>query len=120
MRVMHRVKKHSEGNECMNTTSQILLAVAALFMTPLLSVAQEGTMQRTDETQGVRRFRAYLEDDWKRWMVEYPEMATGVGFPGQNRRWSDDSPASIEARKKHLHETLAKLKSISRDTLPES
>ena len=43
-------------------------------------------------------------------MVEYPELATAAGFPGQNRRWSDDSPAGIEARKKHLHESAAALK----------
>ena len=64
----------------MNTTSQLFLVVAALLVTPLLSLAQKGTMRRADETQSVRRFRAYLEEDWKRWMIEYPEMATGVGF----------------------------------------
>jgi uncharacterized protein (DUF885 family) len=67
-----------------------------------------------------RKFRAYLEEDWKRWMREYPEMATGVGFPGQNRRWSDDSPVGIEARKKHLHESAAELKMISRAALPKA
>jgi uncharacterized protein (DUF885 family) len=68
--------------------------------------------------EAVRTFRAYLDEDWKRWMAEYPEVATGMGFPGQNRRWSDDSPAGIEARKKHLHESAARLKAISRAALP--
>jgi uncharacterized protein (DUF885 family) len=45
-------------------------------------------------------------------------MATSVGFPGQNRRWSDDSREGIEARIKHPHESLDALKSVSRDTLP--
>jgi len=71
------------------------------------------------ETESVRKFRAYLESDWTRWMTEYPEVATGVGFPGQNRRWSDDSPQGIAARKQHLYESLATLKSISRETLPK-
>ena len=53
-------------------------------------------------------------------MVEYPEFATAAGFPGQNRRWSDDSPAGIEARKKHLHESAAALKAFSRDSLPRA
>src|SRR6202011_2914259 len=43
-----------------------------------------------------------------------------VGFPGQNRRWQDDSPAGLEARKRHLHESTAQLKSTSRAALPAS
>src|SRR5258708_32697536 len=50
-------------------------------------------------------------------MEKYPDTATSVGFPGQNRRWSDDSREGIETRIRHLHESLAKLKSISRDAL---
>ncbi len=53
-------------------------------------------------------------------MEEYPEVATGVGYPGQDARWSDDSPAGIERRKKHLAECIAQLKQIRRDALPES
>ena len=51
-------------------------------------------------------------------MQEYPEAATAIGFPGQNRRWTDDSQEGIAARTRHLHESLVKLKSISRDALP--
>jgi len=76
----------------------------------------------TSETQAVeaRRFRAYLDEDWRRWMTEYPEMATAVGFPGQNRRWRDDSSAGIDERKQHLRESLAKLETFSRASLPAS
>ena len=70
------------------------------------------------EAEATRAFRAFLDDDWKKWMVEYPEMATATGFPGQNRRWSDDSPQGIAARIQHLHESAARLRSISRDALP--
>src|SRR5262249_47460435 len=65
-----------------------------------------------------KEFRAYLDADWKRWMELYPEFATTVGYPGQNRRWLDDSPQGIEARKAHLAESLGKLKSFSRQALP--
>jgi uncharacterized protein (DUF885 family) len=85
--------------------------------------AQASSSASRSENRGndsSRKFRAYLEEDWKRWMREYPEMATGVGFPGQNRRWSDDSPVGIEARKKHLHESAAELKMISRAALPKA
>src|SRR5207302_1619380 len=92
----------------------VFSAGAALFVAPLLAFAQtaSGTADAT------RKFREYLDEDWKRWMQEYPEPATSVGFPGQNRRWTDDSREGIEARIRHLHESLTKLKSISRDALP--
>jgi len=51
-------------------------------------------------------------------MQEYPETATLVGFPGQNRRWRDDSREGLQARIRHLHESLTKLHSIPRDRLP--
>ena len=54
-----------------------------------------------------RKFRSYLDADWKRWMEEYPEVATGVGFPGQDARWTDDSASGIERREKHLAESIA-------------
>jgi uncharacterized protein (DUF885 family) len=101
----------------MRSTS-LYLFVATLFLAlaPVLA-AQESSPR--SEPESVRKFRAYLESDWTRWMTEYPEVATGVGFPGQNRRWSDDSPQGIAARKQHLYESLATLKSISRETLPK-
>jgi uncharacterized protein (DUF885 family) len=89
-------------------------AVGALFVIPLMAIAQTNPAQ----TESARKFRAYLDEDWKRWMQEYPEAATAIGFPGQNRRWTDDSQEGIEARTRHLHESLGKVKAISRDALP--
>ncbi len=53
-----------------------------------------------------RRLRAFLADDWSRWMVLVPEVATSVGYPGQNDRWTDDSPAGIEARQRQLDKSV--------------
>jgi uncharacterized protein (DUF885 family) len=96
----------------------------ALLAMPLVLLAQGAANEKNTETrtgdEASRKFHPYLEEDWKRWMVEYPELATAAGFPGQNRRWSDDSPAGIEARKKHLHESAAALKDFSRDSLPRA
>jgi uncharacterized protein (DUF885 family) len=89
---------------------------ALLFCLPLISLAQTSAASR----QVGKEFRAYLDADWNRWMELYPELATGVGYPGQNRRWADDSPQGIGARKRHLVESLAKLKSFSREALPAS
>lgn len=63
-------------------------------------------------------FRKYLADDWKLWMAELPEIATEVGFPGQDARWTDESPAGIAQRKKHLRDSLAELRKFDRAKLP--
>jgi uncharacterized protein (DUF885 family) len=92
-------------------------ASSALFVMPMLALGQGVSSANDNPAEATRKFRAYLNDDWKRWLVEYPGLATAVGFPGQNRRWADESPTGIEARIRHLHESLAQLESISRDAL---
>ena len=98
---------------------------SALLILPMM-VLGRGSTEAADaqtpqaQTEEARKFRAYLEADWKRWMEEYPEVATQVGYPGQNNRWTDDSPEGIERRKKHLAESISELKTIHRDALPES
>ncbi len=87
-----------------------------LLFLPLLAVAQSGAS--TEHTEAGQRFRTFLAGDWKQWMQEYPEMATAVGFPGQNRRWTDESPAGFDARVKHLRESLATLQQFKRESLP--
>ena len=101
----------------------VLSLGSGLLCMPMILLAQDAPNQKralesSTHSDATRKFRAYLEQDWKRWMQEYPEFATGTGFPGQNRRWSDDSPAGIEAREKHLHESAAALRAIVRDSLP--
>ncbi len=90
--------------------------IPSLCVLPLLATAYPGSTD--SQAAAEKEFRAYLNADWKRWMEFYPEFATAVGYPGQNRRWSDDSPAGVEARKVYLAESLKKLKTISRDALP--
>jgi len=91
-------------------------ATTVMLLLPLLSLAQTSF----DHAPDAREFRAYLDADWKLWMEQYPEHATAVGYPGQNRHWTDDSPQGIAARKQHLSESLAKLKSFSRESLPKN
>src|SRR5271154_923206 len=94
---------------------------SALLIVPMMILSDARAGSAADaQTEETRKFRTYLEADWKRWMQEYPEVATQVGYPGQNERWTDDSPAGIERRKKHLAESIAELKAIHRDALPES
>ncbi len=91
---------------------------SGLFFLPMLVLAQSAAGRNGELAEATREFRAYLDNDWKLWMQQYPEMATSVGFPGQNRRWCDDSREGLEERIKHLHESLSELKAISRDALP--
>jgi uncharacterized protein (DUF885 family) len=94
---------------------------SALLIVPMLTLGHTNTSPAADaRAEETRKFRAYLGADWKRWMEEYPDVATQVGYPGQNARWPDDSPTGIENRKKHLAEAIAALKEIHRDSLPES
>ena len=99
------------------TWSCVCLAIAG-FLLPLPVSAK--AQAKGDQMQAAREFRAYLDADWKRWMELYPEFATAVGYPGENRHWTDNSPQGIETRKAHLAESLKKLKSFSREALPAS
>jgi uncharacterized protein (DUF885 family) len=87
----------------------LILPLAILFQTN-----RAASSAQDDETQ---RFRAFLADDWRHWMQDYPEFATEVGFPGQNRRWTDESPAGRETRIQHLHESLNAMQQFHREQL---
>jgi uncharacterized protein (DUF885 family) len=50
-------------------------------------------------------------------MTEYPEWATYVGYPGQNRRWTDNSLTAVERRKRELQTPLEVLRTIDRTKL---
>jgi uncharacterized protein (DUF885 family) len=94
--------------------AKLLLALAAVLVLPLLAAAQAPD----NKSEAGRSFRSYLEGDWKRWMHEYPESATEFGFPGENNRWTDYTPAGFAAHDAHLRDSLAMLDKIDRATLP--
>lgn len=54
---------------------------------------------------------------WKYKMLEYPELATSVGYPGQNGRWTDVTLAAIERRKAETASQMTALQSINRGWL---
>jgi uncharacterized protein (DUF885 family) len=58
--------------------------------------------------------RKQLDDDWKYWMVQYPEVATAIGYPGQNARWTDYSPAAIDARATYLKQSVQRISALDR------
>jgi uncharacterized protein (DUF885 family) len=104
----------------------ITLAIAiasATLAAPLMVYGAAKNSEEPDasaQSAASQKLRAFLEADWQRWMQEYPEIATHVGYPGLDDRWTDDSPAGIERHKKHLADSLATLKAIPRNDLPPS
>lgn len=104
----------------MNHSVSLRQGLAALFilLSPMALAGQSTGATGNALNAEAQRFRAFLADDWKHWMQDYPEWATWIGFPGQNRRWTDHSPAGYEARVKHLHESLETLKRFRRELLP--
>ena len=58
-----------------------------------------------------------LDDDWKYWIAQYPEMGTAFGYPGQNARWTDYSQPAIDARADYLKKSFDRLKAIGRGEL---
>ena len=96
----------------------LALAGSGVVFLPMMVLAQ-GVANNSSE-EAAQKFHAYLDADWNQWMIEYPDVATSVGYPGQNRKWTDDSPKGIAARGKYLADSLSKLKSISRESLPQS
>ena len=63
------------------------------------------------------RLRELFKVNWEYQMTEFPEFATNVGYPGQNARWTDNSIAAIERRKRELAEPLAVVQAIRRERL---
>ncbi|MCI4373174.1 MAG: DUF885 domain-containing protein [Thermoplasmata archaeon] len=61
--------------------------------------------------------RAYLTEDWQRWIGEYPELGTGFGIPGCNDRWTDDSTEGVSRRRAHLTESHARLLGLDQNQL---
>jgi uncharacterized protein (DUF885 family) len=65
-------------------------------------------------------FRAFLDEDWKYWMTQYPETATGFGFPGQDARWTDYGAQAIEARNAHVKASLDRVRAVDRAGLDQA
>jgi uncharacterized protein (DUF885 family) len=52
------------------------------------------------------RLHRLFEDEWAYQMAESPESATMLGYPGHDDRWTDASPAAVEARVAHARRLL--------------
>lgn len=64
-----------------------------------------------------QRLNKFFDGLWKIIMIEHPEFATYVGFPGQNDRWTDQSLEAHERRNAESRCALKALKTIDRAAL---
>ena len=86
--------------------------VLGLVVLPAVSL----TGQQASAPDSVRLHQLFAQD-WAYNMREYPEVATSVGYPGQNARWTDNSLEAIARRKRELNNPLAALQAIDRAKL---
>jgi uncharacterized protein (DUF885 family) len=106
----------------------LLVSVLALGLSGLATAAVAGprddfaryldgfpsTRGKTSESE---RINDLYKHQWDYSLLEYPEMATSLGVPGQNDRWTDASLAAIHAREALLPKLLAAAESIDREKL---
>ena len=86
---------------------------ALLAILPLVCASVACAVQAPDRQEN--RLRAQLDDDWKYWMTQYPEVATALGYPGQDARWTDYSPGGHRrARRLSASRASSRLAAIDR------
>ncbi|HVF33122.1 MAG TPA: DUF885 domain-containing protein [Acidimicrobiales bacterium] len=66
------------------------------------------------------RLHRLFDDEWAYQMASSPESATVLGHPGHDDRWTDVSPAAVDARLAHARELLDRLASFPDDRLTET
>jgi uncharacterized protein (DUF885 family) len=91
---------------------QVFLSVS------ILAVACASLLSAIQAPSAANRLRTLLDEDWKYWMAQYPETATALGYPGQDARWTDYSPAAIAARANYLRQTMTRLDGVGGTQLP--
>src|SRR5205809_3622229 len=101
-----------------------LLSCAFLFSSTLhaapaddFAAGGNALLTNKEKLSDTDRLHRLFDLSWEYSMKESPEFATGVGYPGQNDRWSDLSLEAIERRKKELQAPMKVMRSIDRAKL---
>jgi uncharacterized protein (DUF885 family) len=103
----------------------LLLGASLLFAHPAFAAAPEKPncdkfAAAVAQGSPKQKLKRYLDVSWKYTMNESPEYATYVGYPGLNDKWSDQSLAAVERRKKEAHCQFAALQKIPKSALSEN
>src|SRR5205814_6595719 len=88
---------------------------ALLTLLPFICLSVACAVRAPEHRTGL--LQTQLDEDWKYWMTQYPEVATSFGYPGQNARWTDYSPSAIDGRARDLKESARRLSAIDRASL---
>src|SRR3954453_16080575 len=89
--------------------SLLLVVTAPAAMAPAAPAA--GTAERA-------RLHRLLDLAWEDKVRQNPELATYIGFPGENDRWPDQSAAGLEAKRARTRSQLKELLAIDPVRLP--
>jgi uncharacterized protein (DUF885 family) len=65
------------------------------------------------------RIKSLYDHQWQWALREFPELSTALGVPGRNHLWSDQSLASMHARRALDRKILAAAESVDRSKLEE-
>ncbi|MBX3733373.1 MAG: DUF885 domain-containing protein [Verrucomicrobiae bacterium] len=79
--------------------------------------AFEALMPPRGPTNSAERLRALYDLSWRHRLFENPEMATAVGHPGLNHRWSDLSEEAFARRRREASRPLRILATVDPATL---
>jgi len=94
----------------------VLPVLAGAFVPPSLMVAaDERRSAAPDAASGLNKL---FTDEWERALREDPERASAVGDTRYDDRWTDRSPAAIQAREAGDRAALQQLHAIDRAALP--
>jgi uncharacterized protein (DUF885 family) len=89
--------------------SLLLVVTAPAAMAPAAPAA--GTAESA-------RLHRLLDLAWEDKVRQNPELATYIGFPGENDRWPDQSAAGLEAKRARTRSQLKELLAIDPGRLP--
>lgn len=84
------------------------------------AAACQDLLRNQDAVDPATRLRRLFDLHWSRQMADCPEMATFVGAPGQNHRWTDRSLEAIARRKHEIEDPLRVARALDRGALGES
>jgi uncharacterized protein (DUF885 family) len=82
-------------------------------------VAASGLAQHADVAARRAKLRAALEQEWQYTLRTSPELATGIGDPRYNDRWSDYSAAAQEKQTAHARGEIRVFEAIDTAGFPE-
>ena len=94
-----------------------LFLVTSIFAAGDFQSRYQDLIANKEKSGEGERLHRLFDIRWEYLMMENPEFATEVGYPGQNHRWTDLSLSAIERRKIDLKTPLTVLQSINRAKL---